>query len=142
MIRRPPRSTLFPYTTLFRSDRGHRDDVASVNGTRGREFRGDRLPLLTRVQEQALGAREPGRQPAGGLAGRRPGRRRFRGGGPALRGSWSAGGRRAAGRRRASGRLRRGGAQGTKKGARGPGAQGGIPAPLGTASGWGLGGLT
>src|SRR6202043_4196834 len=23
MIRRPPRSTLFPYTTLFRSDRGH-----------------------------------------------------------------------------------------------------------------------
>src|SRR5947208_7422994 len=26
MIRRPPRSTLFPYTTLFRSDQGgHRD---------------------------------------------------------------------------------------------------------------------
>src|SRR3712207_8803702 len=24
MIRRPPRSTLFPYTTLFRSDRRHR----------------------------------------------------------------------------------------------------------------------
>src|SRR3989449_6191995 len=24
MIRRPPRSTLFPYTTLFRSPRGHR----------------------------------------------------------------------------------------------------------------------
>src|SRR3712207_8285295 len=24
MIRRPPRSTLFPYTTLFRSERGHR----------------------------------------------------------------------------------------------------------------------
>src|SRR2546422_4407889 len=24
MIRRPPRSTLFPYTTLFRSLRGHR----------------------------------------------------------------------------------------------------------------------
>src|SRR5947209_17423192 len=23
MIRRPPRSTLFPYTTLFRSDRGY-----------------------------------------------------------------------------------------------------------------------
>src|SRR5258708_10674951 len=23
MIRRPPRSTLFPYTTLFRSNRGH-----------------------------------------------------------------------------------------------------------------------
>src|SRR5260370_30222875 len=24
MIRRPPRSTLFPYTTLFRSDKDHR----------------------------------------------------------------------------------------------------------------------
>src|SRR2546429_4068961 len=29
MIRRPPRSTLFPYTTLFRSRRdGHGDDIA------------------------------------------------------------------------------------------------------------------
>src|SRR3712207_8548882 len=28
MIRRPPRSTLFPYTTLFRSQRGERDQVA------------------------------------------------------------------------------------------------------------------
>src|SRR2546430_7225698 len=28
MIRRPPRSTLFPYTTLFRSEEGeHRDDA-------------------------------------------------------------------------------------------------------------------
>src|SRR2546422_4144038 len=27
MIRRPPRSTLFPYTTLFRSARGRRDGV-------------------------------------------------------------------------------------------------------------------
>src|SRR2546426_9375234 len=26
MIRRPPRSTLFPYTTLFRSAARHRDD--------------------------------------------------------------------------------------------------------------------
>src|SRR5258708_10201892 len=26
MIRRPPRSTLFPYTTLFRSRRGHATD--------------------------------------------------------------------------------------------------------------------
>src|SRR3954469_11629761 len=30
MIRRPPRSTLFPYTTLFRS---HSVDLARVNGT-------------------------------------------------------------------------------------------------------------
>src|SRR2546429_9379048 len=29
MIRRPPRSTLFPYTTLFRSVRGHREPTSS-----------------------------------------------------------------------------------------------------------------
>src|SRR2546426_2455836 len=36
MIRRPPRSTLFPYTTLFRSDMGL-DPVLKlvVNGTNG-----------------------------------------------------------------------------------------------------------
>src|SRR3989454_5320456 len=28
MIRRPPRSTLFPYTTLFRSPQGHHDPAA------------------------------------------------------------------------------------------------------------------
>src|SRR5712675_3257281 len=33
MIRRPPRSTLFPYTTLFRSDRG------AVRSRRIRQFR-------------------------------------------------------------------------------------------------------
>src|SRR3712207_8086026 len=34
MIRRPPRSTLFPYTTLFRSDRGPcPDNVLSVGGS-------------------------------------------------------------------------------------------------------------
>src|SRR2546430_6805934 len=27
MIRRPPRSTLFPYTTLFRSNRGRRESI-------------------------------------------------------------------------------------------------------------------
>src|SRR3712207_8851989 len=30
MIRRPPRSTLFPYTTLFRSFRSHPSDVVVV----------------------------------------------------------------------------------------------------------------
>src|SRR2546427_4315687 len=34
MIRRPPRSTLFPYTTLFRSDRGQAD-VADADGLVG-----------------------------------------------------------------------------------------------------------
>src|SRR2546430_5390491 len=36
MIRRPPRSTLFPYTTLFRSSEGHdhaAQDVERGNGT-------------------------------------------------------------------------------------------------------------
>src|SRR2546428_9119908 len=32
MIRRPPRSTLFPYTTLFRSRVGHALGVAHVHG--------------------------------------------------------------------------------------------------------------
>src|SRR3712207_7789302 len=47
MIRRPPRSTLFPYTTLFRS-----------RGERGRPAAGERVPSLV--------ARPPldrGRQP-------------------------------------------------------------------------------
>src|SRR3989442_3685193 len=38
MIRRPPRSTLFPYTTLFRSD------VAEVVG--GRAVRADEDPIV------------------------------------------------------------------------------------------------
>src|SRR3712207_9436419 len=37
MIRRPPRSTLFPYTTLFRSRRAEADD---------RGDRGERRPLV------------------------------------------------------------------------------------------------
>src|SRR2546422_8171260 len=49
MIRRPPRSTLFPYTTLFRSpeqDRDVHDDEADVAEQRG-ERRGDgRLHLI------------------------------------------------------------------------------------------------
>src|SRR3712207_7146471 len=34
MIRRPPRSTLFPYTTLFRSQRAHGDRVVAHEGRR------------------------------------------------------------------------------------------------------------
>src|SRR5437773_9051673 len=36
MIRRPPRSTLFPYTTLFRSGRAHH------GGTEGRKAQAER----------------------------------------------------------------------------------------------------
>src|SRR5256885_11066261 len=43
MIRRPPRSTLFPYTTLFRSHGGGRAGCASGRpGTGERHLRGDR----------------------------------------------------------------------------------------------------
>src|SRR3712207_7991526 len=61
MIRRPPRSTLFPYTTLFRSLRG-------ADGAAGRVRAGggvaDRLP--------AAAPRRPHQGPAG------PGRRALR----------------------------------------------------------------
>src|SRR3712207_8030124 len=45
MIRRPPRSTLFPYTTLFRSDPGREgpDEVAEPAGERRGDGRGDGL---------------------------------------------------------------------------------------------------
>src|SRR3712207_7647430 len=35
MIRRPPRSTLFPYTTLFRSDHAHGQHRGHVRARRG-----------------------------------------------------------------------------------------------------------
>src|SRR3712207_8366961 len=47
MIRRPPRSTLFPYTTLFRS-RGHERQSRTAGGARrpqGRRHHG-RQPLV------------------------------------------------------------------------------------------------
>src|SRR3712207_7283815 len=44
MIRRPPRSTLFPYTTLFRSaDAAHRRGAATVDDA---DARGKRLAVL------------------------------------------------------------------------------------------------
>src|SRR2546430_7469607 len=39
MIRRPPRSTLFPYTTLFRSEIPHRPGSARAHGTAPRAGR-------------------------------------------------------------------------------------------------------
>src|SRR3712207_8439516 len=35
MIRRPPRSTLFPYTTLFRSDHGHVEGIQLFGTSQG-----------------------------------------------------------------------------------------------------------
>src|SRR2546422_7708552 len=47
MIRRPPRSTLFPYTTLFRSvhDGHDRMESAGPGGARAHDFRGLDLAL-------------------------------------------------------------------------------------------------
>src|SRR2546430_8773104 len=45
MIRRPPRSTLFPYTTLFRSHRG----VLALRGRRGR-VEGDGVGIVDQDQ--------------------------------------------------------------------------------------------
>src|SRR5688572_31863051 len=42
MIRRPPRSTLFPYTTLFRSSRGGRDGARSTSPATGSSTRNGR----------------------------------------------------------------------------------------------------
>src|SRR2546426_6503659 len=42
MIRRPPRSTLFPYTTLFRSHDPGDHPVARLRREAGREVRADR----------------------------------------------------------------------------------------------------
>src|SRR2546430_12650225 len=63
MIRRPPRSTLFPYTTLFRS-RLHRDAqrvfffIVAKTSPRGRILREDNRPLLlVRNRVQPVSAR-------------------------------------------------------------------------------------
>src|SRR3712207_8778159 len=54
MIRRPPRSTLFPYTTLFRSGVGH-----------GLHDRGGRLLRRRPVPARDHGRRPPARARAG-----------------------------------------------------------------------------
>src|SRR2546425_2679301 len=51
MIRRPPRSTLFPYTTLFRSPHAARSGLARPRGTQVRERTPRRRPARTRSEE-------------------------------------------------------------------------------------------
>src|SRR2546430_3392951 len=43
MIRRPPRSTLFPYTTLFRSDLGHYERFVRTTTGRNSNFTTGRI---------------------------------------------------------------------------------------------------
>src|SRR2546421_2817887 len=60
MIRRPPRSTLFPYTTLFRSVDVRRDE-AELHGAAVRADAEDRLPLRPRIGRRRV-ARVCGRE--------------------------------------------------------------------------------
>src|SRR5258707_9979494 len=69
MIRRPPRSTLFPYTTLFRSDH----ERACLRGTGGSR-RGSRAGAAGPGQQASTGNR--GVPAACGRFHRRPDRRR------------------------------------------------------------------
>src|SRR2546430_9727578 len=54
MIRRPPRSTLFPYTTLFRSNRGllEGDDLAARRAAFLAELR-DLVRRLDRIEDRS-----------------------------------------------------------------------------------------
>src|ERR1035437_10602724 len=62
MIRRPLRSTLFPYTTLFRSDRSDRGRAVAhreVYGRRGAESGGELLLHRTRGDDQRRAVLRP-----------------------------------------------------------------------------------
>src|SRR5258707_10405364 len=51
MIRRPPRSTLFPYTTLFRSRRDPGDHGPGAHGQRGEVHSVSGMYFTTRSEE-------------------------------------------------------------------------------------------
>src|SRR5690349_21882595 len=61
MIRRPPRSTLFPYTTLFRSHRTRAERRIAHGSARRAEGR-QRLRLVARDQGPLVGARRRDRK--------------------------------------------------------------------------------
>src|SRR5260370_11035198 len=61
MIRRPPRSTLFPYTTLFRSNSSQAEDGirdSSVTGVRSEEHTSELQSHLNLVCRLLLGSEE------------------------------------------------------------------------------------
>src|SRR3712207_7794877 len=66
MIRRPPRSTLFPYTTLFRSDAIH--DTSERPVVKGRSSRGTEHREAPRCMPR-LDRRTSGRAGASGYVG-------------------------------------------------------------------------
>src|SRR3712207_8423906 len=72
MIRRPPRSTLFPYTTLFRSER----QGAAAQGARGAGRRAHADPVRRRERGGARARRHRAQAAHAGAGGapRRPDR--------------------------------------------------------------------
>src|SRR5256884_8261278 len=75
MIRRPPRSTLFPYTTLFRSPCGIRAGVRARRNDRDQDFRAGRENLsagrdvLRAARKHARSIAQRERNSAGKAAG-------------------------------------------------------------------------
>src|SRR3712207_7043471 len=65
MIRRPPRSTLFPYTTLFRSLRAQRP-LAAGRGAGAVRRQAHRLAQRPRLSRRATGMRGADLHPARG----------------------------------------------------------------------------
>src|SRR5215475_6192340 len=69
MIRRPPRSTLFPYTTLFRSAEGReapvdgRPDAARADAHGGGALLGGKVEIETEHERLALPRREASQCP-------------------------------------------------------------------------------
>src|SRR2546422_1404621 len=62
MIRRPPRSTLFPYTTLFRSD--SRQDQADIRNRADVQVNTDALELILNVYGRSnIGPRSQNQRP-------------------------------------------------------------------------------
>src|SRR3712207_9190442 len=90
MIRRPPRSTLFPYTTLFRSDQAGGRPFLAVEGTAPPLHQRGEVPpqgagVLGRVDQLEPADGVPGQRRHGrpaavdaGLAGPRPDRKSTR----------------------------------------------------------------
>src|SRR5258708_9972442 len=62
MIRRPPRSTLFPYTTLFRSCQGG-DFRAQRENAQGRVEKSEGRGALLRCRRQGRGGEDGRRDP-------------------------------------------------------------------------------
>src|SRR2546430_3363252 len=62
MIRRPPRSTLFPYTTLFRSSQAHSRNLLPESDIEPTVHNGVQISNVNRVERKLLGKRRRDRK--------------------------------------------------------------------------------